>query len=159
MRRAVHNARLHIAPGSTRPATSAGCVTAILTSRFNVHAALRFQSPSMMNTLRFLIAATTLYGATPSHADPAWDAAHPRRAEVNGRLANQNRRINEGVADHQLTDRQARQLHREDRAIRAEERADAAAHGGHITKAEQHRLNRQENRVSRQIHRERQAGK
>lgn len=113
----------------------------------------------MMKTLRFLVAASTLYVATPSHADPAWDAAHPRRAEVNGRLANQNRRINQGLADHQLTDGQARQLHREDRAIRAEERADAATHGGHITKAEQRQINRQENRVSRQIHNERRTGK
>jgi hypothetical protein len=126
---------------------------------FNVGAALRFQSTQMMKTIRFLIAASTLYIATPSHADPAWDAAHPRRAEVNSRLANQNHRINQGVADHQLTNSQARQLHREDHAIRAEERADAATHGGHITKAEQHQINRQENRVSRQIHNERQAGK
>ena len=108
---------------------------------------------------RILVAASTLYVATPSYADPAWNAAHPRRAEVNGRLANQNRRIDNGVADHQLTNSQARQLHREDHAIRSEERADAAAHGGHITKGEQRQINRQENRVSRQIHRERQAGK
>lgn len=125
----------------------------------NVHPARRFQSTSMMKTLRFVITASTLYVATPGHADPAWDAAHPRRTEVNGRLANQNHRINQGLADHQLTRGQARQLHREDHAIRAEERADAAAHGGHITKPEQRQLNRQENRVSRQIHRERQAGK
>lgn len=113
----------------------------------------------MMKILRFAIAASTLYVATPSHADPAWDAAHPRRAEVNQRLANQNRRIDAGVADHQLTNGQARQLHREDHAIRAEERADAATHGGHITKGEQRQINRQENHVSRQIHRERQAGR
>lgn len=70
----------------------------------------------MMKTLSLFIAASTLYVATPSYADPAWDAAHPRRAQVNSRLANQNRRIDNGVADHQLTNGQARQLHREDHA-------------------------------------------
>lgn len=39
----------------------------------------------------------------------------------------------------------------DDRAIRAEERADAAVNGGHITRAEQAQINRQENANSRTI--------
>jgi hypothetical protein len=97
--------------------------------------------------------------AATSYADPAWDAAHPRRAQVNSRLANQNKRIDNGLKDHQLTNSQARQLHKEDHAIRTEERADASIHGGHITKGEQRQINRQENQVSRQIRTERAAGK
>ena len=92
--------------------------------------------------------------SAPAFADGTWAANHPRRAEVNGRLANQNRRIDQGVRNGTLTRGQARQLHREDHAIRAEERADAAIHGGHITKGEQRQINRQENQVSRQIYAE-----
>lgn len=113
----------------------------------------------MMKTLSSVLAAATLFVVTPSFADPAPTAAHPRREQVNGRLANQNQRIDNGVKDHQLTNSQARQLHKEDHAIRTEERADASIHGGHITKGEQRQINRQENRVSGQIHNERQAGK
>ena len=45
----------------------------------------------------------------------------------------------------------AARLRKEDRKIRQEERRMASRHGGHITKLEQKRLNRQENKVSAQI--------
>ena len=81
-----------------------------------------------------------------------WNQAHPRRAEVTHRLAIQNARIHEGVEDGNITPKEAAQLHGEDRAIRSQERSDAAAHDGHITKAEQHQLNQEENQVSRDIY-------
>ncbi len=87
-----------------------------------------------------------------------WKEKHPRRAEVNGRLKNQDKRIHDGVEDGQLDKKQAAQLHKEDRRIRREERRMAAKDGGHITKGEQAKLNRQENRVSRQIYNERHEG-
>jgi hypothetical protein len=99
--------------------------------------------------------ATLSLAATPAMANPWWNATHPRRAEVNGRLNNQNARINAGVRDGQLSHGQAAQLHREDHAIRQEERGMAAEHGGHITAHDQRVLNRQENAVSNQIHSER----
>jgi len=108
----------------------------------------------MIKTLSALLTVAVMSIATPSFADGNWDANHPRRAEVNDRLANQNRRVDNGVANGKLTPGQANQIHREDHAIRNEERADAAAHGGHITKPEQRQINRQENHVSRQIHAE-----
>ena len=83
-----------------------------------------------------------------------WKKNHPRRAEVNGRLKNQNKRIKEGVEDGKITKEQAAELHKEDRHIRKEERAMAAKNGGHITKAEQRKLNRQENKVSMEIYQE-----
>ena len=76
---------------------------------------------------------------------------HPRRAEVNGRLANQNARITNGVRDGQLTHGEAHALRADDHAIRTEERADAAVNGGHITRGEQRSINRQENANSRAI--------
>jgi hypothetical protein len=84
-------------------------------------------------------------------AQTQWDRDHPRRAEVNGRLENQNRRINQEVREGEITKGQAKQLHAEDHAIRQEERAMAKTNNGHITGAEQKALNQQENQVSRQI--------
>ena len=107
----------------------------------------------MLKSLALALAATFALAA-PSYADTKWQQNHPRREQVNSRLANQNARINNGVKNGTLTKGQAAQLHREDHAIRQQERADAAAHGGHITKGEQRQLNREENHVSRQIYRE-----
>jgi hypothetical protein len=92
-------------------------------------------------------------GLSPVHAsETAWDKDHPRRTEVNKRLTNQNRRINQGVKNGTLTKHQAAQLHKKDRQIRQEERDMAAQNGGHITKQEQRTLNEQENKVSGQIY-------
>jgi hypothetical protein len=83
----------------------------------------------------------------------AQDGKHPRRAEVNGRLSNQNARIHDKVEDGKMSKGEAAKLHTEDHAIRKEEHRMASRHDGHITKPEQRRLNRQENHVSRQIKR------
>jgi hypothetical protein len=80
-----------------------------------------------------------------------WQKDHPRRTEVNGRLANQDARIHNEVKSGQISKAQAHQLHSEDHAIRQEERTMASTNGGHITKTEQHALNQQENQVSKQI--------
>jgi hypothetical protein len=80
-----------------------------------------------------------------------WNQDHPRRAEVNKRLENQNDRIHKEVKEGDLTKAQAAKLHKDDRQIRQEERDMAAQNGGHITKSEQRVLNQQENAVSGQI--------
>ena len=84
-------------------------------------------------------------------ADGQWAKSHPRRAEVNARLANQNRRIKKEVREGEITRGQAAKLHQQDHQIRTEERTMASTNGGHITKAEQRALNQQENQVSREI--------
>jgi hypothetical protein len=102
--------------------------------------------------LTLAVAATAFTGfATASLAQTQWQKDHPRRAEVNGRLANQNARIHQERKSGQINKAQAAQLHHEDHAIRQEERTMASTNGGHITKAEQRSLNQQENQVSRQI--------
>jgi type II secretory pathway component PulM len=89
---------------------------------------------------------------TPALADETqWQKDHPRRTEVNARLKNQNKRINQERKEGEITKTQAQQLHSEDHAIRQEERTMASTNGGHITKAEQKALNQQENQVSQQI--------
>jgi hypothetical protein len=84
-------------------------------------------------------------------AQTQWQKDHPRRAEVNKRLANQDRRIHKEVKEGEMTKGQAAALHKDDRQIRKEERAMASQNGGHITKREQKTLNQQENAVSKQI--------
>lgn len=109
----------------------------------------------LSSTRKFLTVAAvalSLSGfATASLAETAWQKTHPRRTEVNHRLAHQNRRIHQERKEGELNARQAARLHREDHTIRREERAMARTNGGHVTKAEQRALNQQENRVSRQI--------
>ena len=111
----------------------------------------------MFKSIRTAVTATVatmaLAGlATSAFADETqWQKDHPRRAEVNARLKNQNRRINKEVKEGEITKGQAKQLHQEDHAIRKEERTMASTNGGHITKAEKKALNQQENQVSKQI--------
>ncbi|WP_211462740.1 hypothetical protein [Collimonas silvisoli] len=84
-------------------------------------------------------------------ADTTWQKNHPRREQVNNRLKNQNRRIKNEVKEGEMSKAQAKTLHKEDHAIRQEERDMARQNGGHITKSEQAVLNQQENGVSKQI--------
>jgi CRISPR/Cas system-associated endoribonuclease Cas2 len=92
--------------------------------------------------------------AAGAQAGNKWQQNHPRRAAVNKRLKNQNKRIQQGVKSGKLSKQQAQQLHKDDRQIRQEERDMAAQNGGHITKQEQQTLNQQENKVSQQIYSE-----
>ena len=98
-------------------------------------------------------AAASLAVAGSASANP-WNWHHPRRAEVNHRLAFQDRRINHDFRDGRISFHQARYLHGEDRMIRHQERFDARFDRGHVTRADQRALNRDENGVSRQIWRD-----
>ena len=103
-----------------------------------------------MTALLFGAAHAALAGeGKESHKE--WNKEHPRRAEVNGRLENQDRRINQEVKEGEMSKAEAAKLHKEDHQIRKEERQMASQHDGHITKEEQAKLNRQENQVSKQI--------
>jgi len=95
--------------------------------------------------------AVSLAAASGASAETRWQAHHPRRAEVNSRLANQNRRITAERREGELTLAQARDLRAQDRGVRGQERFDASHDGGHITKAEQVQLNHEENGVSQEI--------
>ena len=98
-------------------------------------------------------AAGAIATASAASANP-WDMHHPRRAEVNHRLAVQNMRINRDYRDGRISLRQAHDLHAEDRMVRHQERFDARFDRGHITHAGQRALNQNENGVSRQIWRD-----
>ncbi len=96
-------------------------------------------------------AALALSFVGTASAQTNWDATHPRRAEVNHRLANQDRRIHQEVREGEMSHAQAARLHRDDHQIRKEERDMASRDGSHITRREVYALNQQENHVRRQI--------
>jgi hypothetical protein len=89
--------------------------------------------------------------AAPAMAQSAWQIHHPRRAQVNGRLAMQDARIDREVHTGQISPARAARLHEADQRIRAQEQQMAAMHGGHLTAHEQARLNAEEDRVSQRI--------
>ena len=109
----------------------------------------------MSRSVKFLAATAAsvllVSASVSAFADDTWAQNHPRRAEVNSRLANQNRRIHKEVKEGEMSKSQAAALHKDDHAIRQEERDMASQNGGHITKGEKRVLNQQENGVSQQI--------
>jgi hypothetical protein len=107
-----------------------------------------------MNSKTLLIAASglllTLGGVSAASARD-FAQTHPRRAEVNQRLERQDARIDATEARGAIGPVRAARLHAADYRVRLAERRDAAMHHGHITRAEQFRLNHRENRISRRI--------
>ena len=110
---------------------------------------MNLKKTMLLSAMGLILAAGAAAGG--ASAETRWDAHHPRRVEVNHRLHNQALRIHEERKAGELSVRKAHRLHVADRHIRREERRDAARHGGHITKAEQFKLNKEENGVSRRI--------
>jgi len=111
--------------------------------------------PSLTKLAAFAFAVAFSAGvASNAMAETQWNKDHPRRHEVNHRLANQNRRIDHKVADGQMTKGQAAALHKDDRQVRQEERDMAHQDGSHITKQEDRTLNHQENQLSKDIYHE-----
>ncbi|QUD89121.1 hypothetical protein [Phenylobacterium montanum] len=89
--------------------------------------------------------------ATGASAETRWDRDHPRQHQVLTRVAHQEHRITRERREGEIGARKAHRLRAADVRILRQERRDARMHGGHITRAEQHHLNRAENRVSRHI--------
>ena len=107
-----------------------------------------------MNTRNcILIAATLATGlllSAPASAN-RWEHRHPRRDQVIDRVQNQDRRIRQERREGDITMAQARALRLSDRSIRLQQRADARANDGHITRAEQRTLNQELNANSNAI--------
>jgi len=93
---------------------------------------------------------STTSGAGPGVVDPG----HPRVNEVNAREANQQKRIANGVQSGKLTPQQASNLEKREASVQNREKRDMAKNNGHLTKAEQRGINRQQNRISRSIYRD-----
>ena len=93
---------------------------------------------------------TNTSGAGPGVVDPG----HPRVNQVNGREQNQQDRIANGLKNGTLNSKQATNLEKRETNLQNREKKDMAAHNGHLTKAEQKGLNRQENRISKSIYKD-----
>lgn len=89
--------------------------------------------------------------ASAAPAEGAFAAHHPRQAQVLSRAANERMRIREERREGALSRGQAHRLLVVDKRIVRQERRMARANGGFITKAQQHRLNREEGRVGRHV--------
>ena len=105
-----------------------------------------------MKTFLTCAAFATVLGtvALPSNASAVLPV-RPRTNEVNGRLNNEQRRINNGVATGKLGPQQANRLERGEQHIQRQESRDLAKNGGHLTWREKMHLNREENGQSRRI--------
>ena len=93
---------------------------------------------------------TTTSGAGPGVIDPG----HPRVNQVNGRETNQQNRIASGVKNGSLSPKQTSNLEHREANVQSRKKKDMAAHNGHLTKAEQNGINRQQNRISKSIYKD-----
>jgi hypothetical protein len=109
------------------------------------------QNAVIFLTALILTSAITLKTA---RADDAWQKKHPRRAQVNKRLGNQQNRVDKGLANGSLKTGQAEKIQNQDAKIHRQEQRDASKNGGHITKGEQNQINHEENGVSHEINRD-----
>ena len=82
------------------------------------------------------------------------DPNHPRVNEVNAREQNQQDRIANGEKNGTLTPGQAAHLENREAKTENQEKADMAAHNGHLTKAEQNKLNKEQNKTSKEIYKD-----
>jgi len=93
---------------------------------------------------------TNTSGAGPGVVDPG----HPRVNQVNRREQNQQNRIGNGLKNGTLNSKQATNLEKRETSVENREKKDMAAHNGHLTKAEQAGINRQQNRISKSIYKD-----
>jgi hypothetical protein len=92
----------------------------------------------------------TTSGAGPGVVDPG----HPRVNQVNRREARQQQRIGNGIKSGKLNSQQAAHLEKREASVQHREQKDMAKHNGHLTKAEQKGINRQQNRISKSIYKD-----
>lgn len=84
---------------------------------------------------------------------------YQQRHDINGRKANQQARIAQGVRSGQLTPRETSHIEHQEGAINHEEHAMRAADGGHLTAGDRHTLARQQNAESAKIYRDKHNGR
>ena len=77
---------------------------------------------------------------------------------IDGREANQHRRIEHGVRHGSLTPRETHRLERREASIAAQEARMRAHHHGHLTRHDRHLLNKRLNRTSAAIWRDKHDG-
>ena len=87
-------------------------------------------------------------GAGPGKDDPN----HPRVNEVNAREQNQQNRIANGMKSGAVTPKEGVKLEKQQQHINNQEKKDMAKDNGHLTKADQAKLNKEQNKASENIY-------
>jgi hypothetical protein len=106
----------------------------------------------LRNLLIAAVGLTMAAGAAgAASAGTPWQNHHPRRVEVNHRLANLNHSIREERREGDIGRFEARRMHAHVHMIRLQERRFARHDGSHLTRAEQARLNHEETGVRHHI--------
>ena len=114
-----------------------------------------FTLPGLAQSTSAQAAAIT---TTPSStAAPSNDQVNAQT--INQRKDNQQDRIANGEKNGTMTPGQASRVENREQNIENQQKADMAAHNGHLTKGEQKQLNREQNRTSKQIYKDKHDGK
>ncbi len=87
-------------------------------------------------------------GAGPGKDDPG----HPRVNQVNSREQNQQNRIANGMKSGAVTPKEGAKLENQQQHIVKQEKKDMAKDNGHLTKANQAQLNKEQNKASNNIY-------
>lgn len=87
-------------------------------------------------------------GAGPGKDDPN----HPRVNQVNTREQNQQDRIANGMKSGAVTPKEGAKLEKQQQHINNQEKKDMAKDNGHLTKANQAQLNKEQNKASQNIY-------
>ena len=102
-------------------------------------------------TLKYLILAASLV-AVPASSALAQQTTYSQRHSVNQRFANQQARINKGVADGQITPRGAAKADANQARISSQDARMRSRDGGHLTATDRHKLAREQDRTSRGVY-------
>lgn len=94
-------------------------------------------------------------GAGAGQVDPG----HPRVNQINHRETNQQSRIANGVKNGKLTPGQTARLERGEQRLQNNEKRDMAKDNGHLTKQDQHQLNKEANHMSKRIYKDKHSTK
>lgn len=109
---------------------------------------------SLLASLALAFALTTGTAMAQSSATDPVVPGHPRVNEIDQRLENQQQRIDSGVANGKINAKQEARDQATDSKVAQQLSADEAKHNGHITKAEQRRMNKELNHNSKRIHKQ-----
>ena len=104
-----------------------------------------------MNILTKALFAASLI-VLPASTLHAQSTTYRQRHTIAARSANQQARINKGVADGQITPRGAARADANQARINSEDQRMRSRDNGHLTASDRHRLARQQNAASRGIY-------
>lgn len=81
----------------------------------------------------------------------SWADVHPRRDQIDRRIDRQKNEVRKEVVSGQMSKPEAKEIMRDINAIKIQEKTMARTHKGHLSKREQHILNKQLNATQREI--------